>query len=100
MSRPGWNGRRVTNALNHLYRTTHPPTCWLCHHHITRASASIDHILPASTHSQLEWDPHNWQLAHLTQAGTPTGCPVPDCQCIGNKRRRDQAVTAPSSREW
>lgn len=96
MSRPGWNGRRVTQAVAAVIARDHG-TCHLCGH---TGANSLDHIHPASTHPDLEWEPSNWRAAHLTKAGTPTGCTTPDCTCIGNKGRRATPITTPPSRPW
>lgn len=100
MPRPGWNGRRVTNALAWLYRNTTPPVCWTCQHHVTRPAASIGHILSAHDYPELEWNPSNWRLEHRTKAGTPTGCQHPGCTCQGNVGRGTTPHTAPPTREW
>ena len=96
MPRPGWSGRRVTNAV-HLVITRDHGICWLCQH---PGATSLDHVLPASTHPHLEWTPTNWRAAHLTKAGTEHGCQDPGCTCIGNKGRKAKPQTAPSSRNW
>lgn len=96
MPRPGWNGRRATAASRYVVRRD-AGLCWLCNHD---GATSLDHVMPASTHPALEWEPTNWRAAHLTKAGTPTGCQVPGCTCIGNKGRKAKLITAPPSRRW
>lgn len=96
MPRRGWNGRRVTQAVARVIARDHG-TCWLCGH---TGATSLDHVLPASTHPHLEWEPTNWRASHLTKAGTDDGCHAPGCTCIGNKGRKAKLITAPPSRSW
>ena len=91
-----WTGRRVTAAIAYVVaRDT--GICWLCQH---PGANSCDHVMPASTHPHLEWVRTNWKAAHLTKAGTPDGCQVHGCQCIGNKGRKATPWTPPPSRDW
>lgn len=99
MTRAKWNGRTITTRTNMLIRRD-GPTCWLCHHPAPPGTRSIDHIHPVITHPELEHEPTNWRLAHLTRAGTQHGCPHPGCHCPGNKGRKAQPWTAPPSRSW
>lgn len=99
MSRPGWGGRKAQRALS-LVLARHGWTCWLCGHPIERGSASLDHVLPARTHPEQEWNPDNWRPAHLAGAGKPRGCDVDRCRCPGNSGRGDRPWTAPPSRQW
>lgn len=96
MPRTGWSGRRATRARQFVIARD-SGLCWLCNH---PGATSLDHVLPASTHPDLEWEPTNWRAAHLTRAGTPTGCTTPGCSCIGNKARKATPITAPASRNW
>ena len=96
MPRTGWNGRRAATARTTVVARDHG-ICWLCQH---PGATSLDHLMPASTHPHLEWEPTNWRAAHLTKAGTDQGCPVPGCSCIGNKGRKAQLITTPPSRNW
>ena len=99
MTRAKWNGRTITRALT-LVIARHGSVCWLCGHTAPRTSLSVDHVHPVSTHPDLEHEPTNWRPAHLHRAGQPQGCDVPDCQCPGNKGRKDKPWTAPPSRSW
>lgn len=91
-----WSGRRVTLALRYvLYRDR--GICWLCGH---EGANSTDHIHPKSQYPELMWEPTNWAAAHLTKAGTPTGCQHPNCHCIGNIGRKTQAPDQPPTRSW
>ena len=99
MTRTNWSGRTIQRVVAYLRRRD-GDTCWLCHHHVSTDADSIDHIHPVSTHPQLEHEPSNWKLAHLTRAGTTTGCPTPGCTCPGNKGRKAKPWTAPPSRSW
>lgn len=83
MSRPGWNGRHIRNALTYV-TTRDGDSCILCGH---PGANSVEHVLPVSTHPDLEWDPTNWRPSHLHGAGTPKGCQHPDCLCPGNLAR-------------
>ena len=99
MTRTSWSGRTITRITAYLIRRD-GDRCWLCHHHVAPNAGSIDHIHPVSTHPQLEHEPSNWKLAHLTRAGTQQGCQHPGCQCPGNKGRKATPWTAPPSRTW
>jgi hypothetical protein len=96
MPRPHWNGRRVTNAKAWVINRD-KGICWLCHH---PGANSLDHILPASTHPNLEWTRTNWKAAHLGQAGQHDGCSVEGCTCPGNRKRGARPHTAPPTRSW
>lgn len=99
MTRSKWNGQTITTRTRAVIRRD-GNTCWLCHHEVAHGSQSLDHVHPVSTHPHLEHEPTNWKLAHLTRAGTPTGCQHPACTCPGNKGRKAQPWTAPPSRSW
>lgn len=99
MTRQSWPGATIRRRLAYLTRRD-GDQCWLCHHPVAEGSGSIDHVHPVKTHPELEHNPTNWKLAHLTKPGTPTGCTHPGCQCPGNKGRKAQPWTAPPSRSW
>lgn len=96
MPRRGWNGRRSTAAVVACLQK-HGDTCWLCGH---PGATSLDHVHPVRDRPDLEWNPDNHRPAHLTKAGTATGCTVTGCTCIGNKGRGARPHTAPASRKW
>lgn len=99
MSRPTWRGRPTKRALQFvLSKFGH--ICWLCGHKIKDGDASTDHVHPASTHPELEWEPTNWRPAHRNPAGQPHGCTTTGCRCPGNTGRRNQPWTQPPSRPW
>ena len=71
---PNWNGRRATNALNHVrhHGQQHNTPCYICHqpidytlHHPHRQSCTVQHIQPRSQRPDLTWNPANWAPAHL-----------------------------------
>lgn len=95
-SRPTWNGKRVTKAIQF---TIHRDAgiCHLCSH---PGANSLDHLLPVSTHPHLEWTPSNWRAAHLNSAGTPKGCAHPGCDCPGNTGRGANPIELGPSRTW
>lgn len=99
MSRPTWTGRLTARALAHTLRT-HGRICWLCGHTLHPGTESTDHVLPASTHPELEHEPSNWRPAHLHPAGRPRGCDVTGCRCPGNTGRKNRPWTNPPSRPW
>lgn len=96
MPRSGWNTRQIHQALTHVIARD-GGTCWLCGH---PGANSIDHVIPVIQRPDLEWTSTNWKGAHLTKAGTPTGCTTDGCTCVGNKGRRDRVHNAPPSRTW
>lgn len=111
MPRNTWTGRRVTAAIRWVC-TRDNGICHLCQH---PGANSCDHLLPVTTHPDLEWNPDNWRAAHHTGAGTPRGCPTPGCHCPGNTGRGDApaatiratvlelnrtTTTHPPSRDW
>lgn len=96
MPRDGWNGRRVTNAIQWVITRDHG-TCWLCGH---QGANSLDHILPVKDYPALEWTRTNWRAAHLGKAGTNDGCQHPGCTCTGNRARGTRPHTAPPTRDW
>lgn len=97
--RSSWSGRVIRARVAMLVQRD-GPACWLCGHTAAPTARSLDHVHPVSTHPELEHEPTNWKLAHLTKAGTPAGCEVPGCECPGNKGRKAAAWTAPPSRDW
>lgn len=99
MSRPTWRGRPTKRALATTLRR-HGRICWLCGHTLEPGTESVDHVLPASTHPDQEWNPDNWRPAHRNSAGTPRGCTVNGCRCIGNTGRKARPWNAPPSRPW
>lgn len=96
MPRPGWNGARVTAAVAFTINRDNG-ICWLCQH---PGANSLDHIQPASTRPDLEWNPNNWRAAHLASAGHPKGCTEPGCTCTGNTGRRATPPDQPPTRRW
>jgi hypothetical protein len=91
-----WSGRRVTIARRYTLHRDHF-TCWLCGH---TGANSLDHIHPKSLFPHLTWEPTNWAAAHLTGAGTPKGCQVKGCGCIGNIARKATPPTQLPTRQW
>ncbi len=109
MTRPGWSGRRVTDAIRFVV-TRDNGMCGICDH---PGANSLDHIKPVTEAPHLEWDPTNWQAAHLDPAGRPNGCNTHGCHCPGNRGRgtipldllrhliaEANAQTQPRSRQW
>lgn len=91
-----WGGDAARAAVAACL-ATHGDRCWLCGH---PGATSLDHVIPASTRPDLEWEPANHRPAHLTRPGTPTGCTVTGCTCPGNKGRKATPHTAPPTRAW
>lgn len=83
MPRPGWTGRKVTNAIAYVVNRD-DGICGICDH---PGANSLDHVLPVVNRPDLEWEPTNWQAVHLDPARQPKGCPTPGCHCTGNVGR-------------
>jgi hypothetical protein len=110
MSRPGWNGRTITAAVQ-LVTARDGDQCAICNH---PGADSLDHDVPVTVDPALEWEPSNWKLSHLNPAGQTRGCDVTGCTCPGNVGRRtaplatlrrivteqNRATTPTTSREW
>lgn len=96
MPRSTWGGRRATAARRWVL-DKYAGRCWLCDHD---GANSLDHVQPASTRPDLEWEPTNWRAAHFGKAGQPKGCKVDGCRCPGNAGRKAKPWTSPPSRTW